>query len=114
MLHTSTIDELTYVDEAVMEVEADEAGRDARVGDARVLDDATDDVVGAGARLVVERGAQRRCRTGARRVATGGSSQGEQESAVRGLLPRRRRDARGSRHARALAQLHDADRRSSC
>ena len=84
MLHTSTIDELTYVDEAVMEVEADEAGRDARVGDARVLDDATDDVVGAGARLVVERGAQRRCRTGARRVATGSSSQGEQESAVRG------------------------------
>jgi len=82
MLHTSTIDELTYVDEAVMEVEADEAGRDARVGDARVLDDATDDVVGAGARLVVERGAQRRA--GARRVATGGSSQGEQESAVRG------------------------------
>jgi len=65
-----------------MEVEADEAGRDARVGDARVLDDATDDVVGAGARLVVERGAQRR--TGTRRVATGGSSQGEQESAVRG------------------------------
>ena len=80
MLHTSTIDELTYVDEAVMEVEADEAGRDARVGDARVLDDATDDVVGAGARLVVERGAQRRA--GARRVATGGSSQGEQESVV--------------------------------
>jgi len=65
-----------------MEVEADEAGRDARVGDTRVLDDATDDVVGAGARLVVERGAQRR--TGTRRVATGGSSQGEQESAVRG------------------------------
>jgi len=65
-----------------MEVEADEAGRDARVGDARVLDDATDDVVGAGARLVVERGAQRRA--GARSVAAGGSSQGEQESAVRG------------------------------
>ena len=82
MLHTSTIDQLTYVDEAVMEVEADETGREARVGDARVLDDATDDVVGAGARLVVERGAQRRA--GARRVATGGSSQGEQESAVRG------------------------------
>ena len=63
-----------------MEVEADETGRDARVGDARVLDDATDG--SAGARLVVERGAQRRA--GTRRVATGGSSQGEQESAVRG------------------------------
>jgi hypothetical protein len=44
-------------------------------------------------------------------VATGGSSQGaEHESAVRGQQPRRRgRDARGSRHARALAR-----RRSGC
>ena len=79
--HNCIDQQLTYVDEAVMEVEADETGRDARVGDARALDDATDDVVGAGARLVIERGAQRRAG-----VATGGSSQqeGEQESAVRG------------------------------
>ena len=70
-----------HVDEAVVEVEADEAGRDARVGDARVLDDAPDDVVGAGARRVVERGAQRRPGAGAtRKVAV---CRGEQESAVR-------------------------------
>jgi hypothetical protein len=34
----------TYVDEAVMKVEADEAGRDARVGDPGVLDDPPDNV----------------------------------------------------------------------
>jgi len=69
-----------HVDEAVVEVEADEAGRDARVGDASVLDDAADDVVRAGARRVVERGAQRGA-GGARWVAV---SRGEhQEPAER-------------------------------
>jgi len=53
-------------------MEADEAGRDARVGDPGVLDDAPDDVVGAGARRVVERGAQRRAAAG--KVTEGGSS----------------------------------------
>jgi hypothetical protein len=71
-----------------VEVEADETGRDARVGDARVLDDAPDDVVGAGARLVVERGAQRHAaaRSGSVTVAVSSSSQTEQEQecAVRG------------------------------
>jgi hypothetical protein len=61
-------------------VEADEAGRDARVGDPGVLDDAAYDVVGAWARRVVERGAQRRAGA-TRRVAV---SRGEhQEPAVR-------------------------------
>jgi hypothetical protein len=62
-----------HVDEAVVEVEADEAGRDARVGDPGILDDAPDDVVRAGARRVVERGAQRRA--GDRGVAVSSSRQ---------------------------------------
>jgi hypothetical protein len=70
-----------------VEVEADEACREARVRDARVLDDAPDDVVGAGARLVVERGAQRHAAAAAARsvtVSVSSSSQSEQECAVRG------------------------------
>jgi len=69
-----------------VEVEADEACREARVRDARVLDDAPDDVVGAGARLVVERGAQRHAAAAARSVtvSVSSSSQSEQECAVRG------------------------------
>ena len=54
-------------------MEADEAGRDASVGDARVLDDAPDDVVGAGAGRVVERGAQRRAAAAAGTVTERGS-----------------------------------------
>jgi hypothetical protein len=72
-----------HVDEAVVEVEAGEAGRDARIGDPSVLDDAPDDVVCAGARLVVELGAQRR-RAGDREMAVGSSRQNEQDCAVRG------------------------------
>ena len=86
-----------HVDEAVVEVEADEAGRDAGVGYPRVLDDAPDDVVGAGARLVVEQGAQRRA--GERRVAMSSSHQSEQEGAVRGEQQPQRRGARGIGHA---------------
>jgi hypothetical protein len=98
-----------HVGEAVVEVEADEAGREARVGDARVLDDAPGDVVGAGARLVVERGAQRHAAAARSVTATvsSSSSQSEQERAVRGYQQPQRRDARGScRHCRSQL-LHE-------
>jgi hypothetical protein len=93
---------VSALDEAVVEVEADEAGRVARVGDARVLDDAPDDVVGGGARRVVERRAQRHAAG-----ASAGSSQGEQEEgAVRGCQQLKRSRARGSgRHGWVLAGL---------
>jgi len=48
----------TYIDEAVVEVEAEEAGEDARVGGARLLDHAPHRVVDVRARAVVVRGAQ--------------------------------------------------------
>jgi hypothetical protein len=48
----------TYIDEAVVEVETKEAGEDARVGGARLLDHAPHRVVDVRARVVVVRRAE--------------------------------------------------------